>query len=157
LAFRRTYGVKSAENEAAALLKVIKEYNIEQRLGYFMCDNISTNDTLIDLILLELYPHWITKQRKSRRLRCLGHVANLCARALLLGAGAGKALAALKAKIEKGAVDAEMAFWSKRGPIGMLHNVVSVIRASPEDREVCSDGCWWVGCKSWKNNNNTSL
>jgi hypothetical protein len=102
LAFRRTYGAKSAENEAAALLKVIKEYNIEQRLDYFTCDNISTNDALIDLILLELHPHWTTKQRESCRLRCLGHVANICARASLLGAGAGKALATLKAKIEKG-------------------------------------------------------
>jgi hypothetical protein len=136
LAFRRTYSAKSAENEAAALLKVIKEYNIEQRLGYFMCDNISTNDAPIDLILLELYPHWTTKQRKSRRLRCLSYVANICARALLLGAGASKALATLKAKIEKGAVDAEMTFWSKRGPVGMLHNMVRFIRASPQRIEM---------------------
>jgi hypothetical protein len=55
---------------------------------------------------------------------------------LLLGAGAGKALATLKAKIEKGAVDAEMAFWSKRGPVGMLHNVVRFIRASPQRIEM---------------------
>jgi hypothetical protein len=133
IAFRRTFGAHSAENEAAALLEIIREYSIEP--GYFVSDNLGTNDASIDIVCSELYPHLTAAQRKGRRLRCLGHVANLCARALLLGAGAGKALTALKAKIAKGAVDAEMAFWSKRGPVGMLHNVVRFIRASPQRAE----------------------
>ncbi|SMR49418.1 unnamed protein product [Zymoseptoria tritici ST99CH_3D1] len=130
LAFRRTYGAKSAENEAASLLEVIKEYELERTVGYFVCDNINTNDACIDLVLLELYPDSTAAWRKGRRVRYLGHVANLCARALLLGAGAGKALALLKAKVKKGAVNAVMIFWSKRGPVGMLHNVVRFIRSS---------------------------
>jgi hypothetical protein len=32
--------------------------------------------------------------------------------------------------------DAEMAFWSKRGPVGMLHNAVRFIRASPQRIEM---------------------
>lgn len=132
LAFRRTYGAHSAENEAAALLDVIQEYGIEKRVGYFMCDNLRTNDASVDIVLKALFPSLTLQQRTARRLRCLGHVANLCARALLLGRGAGKALTALRAKIEKGAMDAELAFWSKRGPVGMLHNIVRFIRASPQ-------------------------
>ncbi|SMR56166.1 unnamed protein product [Zymoseptoria tritici ST99CH_3D1] len=132
LAFRRTYGAKSALNEAAALMEVIKEYSLERKLGYFMCDNIGTNDALVDLILKELYPHWTAKQRLARRLRCLGHIANLCARALLLGAGAGKALAALEAKVRKGALDAVELFWSQKGAVGMLHNTVRFMRGSPQ-------------------------
>jgi hypothetical protein len=95
LAFRRTYGAKSATNEATALIEVISEYNIQDRIRYFMCDNIGTNDALMDLILKELHPTWTTKQRLSRRLRCLSHIANLCARALLFSTGAGKKLATL--------------------------------------------------------------
>jgi hypothetical protein len=131
LAFRRTYGAKSATNEATVLIEVISECNIQDRIGYFMCDNIGTNDALMDLILKELYPTWTTKQRLSRRLRCLSHIVNLCARALLFGTGASKKLATLQAKILKGAVDVEMVFWADKGSVGILHNVVRFIRASP--------------------------
>jgi hypothetical protein len=97
-----------------------------------MYDKIGTNDALADLILKELHPTWTTKQRLSRRLRCLSHIANLFARALLFSTGASKKLAALQAKPLKGAVDAKMVFWADKGSIGMLHNVVRFIRASPQ-------------------------
>jgi hypothetical protein len=76
-------------------MEVISEYNIQDRIEYFIYDNIRTNDALMDLILKELYPTWTTKQRLSRRLRCLSHITNLYARALLFSTGAGKKLAAL--------------------------------------------------------------
>lgn len=100
-----------------------------------MCDNIGTNDALIDLIFRELYPHWTAGQRVARRLRCLGHTANLCARALILGKGASNALASLQATVKKGTIDALEAFWSTKGPVGMLHNVVRFIRISPQRME----------------------
>jgi hypothetical protein len=130
IAFRRTFGAHSAENEADALLEIIREYSTEP--AYFVSDNLETDDASIDIVCSELYPYLTAAQRKVRRLGCLGHVANLCARALLLGAGARKALTALKAKIAKGAVDAELAFWSKRGPVRMLQNAVRSNCASPQ-------------------------
>jgi hypothetical protein len=110
LAFRRTYGVKPAANEAVVLIEVISEYNVQDRIGYFMYNKIGTNDALTDLILKELHPTWITKQGLSRRLRCLSYITNLFARALLFSTGASKKLAALQAKPLTGAVDVKMVF-----------------------------------------------
>jgi hypothetical protein len=79
LAMRRLEGEHTGTNIAQAVLNVVGEYRIGSRIGYFMLDNASSNDTAVDLILKTLYPKMTEKQRKRRRLRCLGHVVNLAA------------------------------------------------------------------------------
>ena len=111
LAFRRLRGVHSGENQAEMMLTVIREYKICAKVGYFQCGNAQSNDVCIDLVLKELYPDMTAAQRKARRLRCLGHITNLCARALLLGKGAGKAIDAAEAKLRRGALEALESFW----------------------------------------------
>lgn len=135
LGFRRLYGDHSGENQAATLLEVVKEYEIEVRIGYLVCDNAKSNDTAVDAVIKELYPHLTAKQRKARRLRCFGHVTNLCARAMLLGKGAGKAMEEVSWKTSKGAFDAVDQFWRGRGAIGRLHNLIKYIRWTPQRRE----------------------
>jgi hypothetical protein len=80
LALREVEGEHSGENMADVLLKTFEDYGISEQIGYFMTDNATSNDTCIDAVLKTLYPHMTPTQRKRRRLRCFGHIVNLCAR-----------------------------------------------------------------------------
>ena len=51
LALRELEGEHSGENMADVLLQVIGDYKITGQIGYFMCDNASTNDTCVDAVL----------------------------------------------------------------------------------------------------------
>jgi hypothetical protein len=135
LAFQRVRGVHTGENQAGTVLAVIKDYEIDQKIGYFMTDNAQSNDVCIDIVLQELYPHMPSKQRAARRLRCLGHIVNLCARALLLGKGATKAIDDAEVQLRRGALESLDEFWRQRGAIGRLHNIVRYIRATPQRME----------------------
>src|SRR5271170_7109987 len=72
IALRSLEGEHTGENMAALLLNVFREYKIGGRIGFFVLDNASANDTCVDLVLRRLYPGMNTKQRLRRRLRCLG-------------------------------------------------------------------------------------
>ena len=62
------------------MLKILKEYGIERKIGYFTLDNASNNDTCMQELGLEL-----NFNHKFRRLRCAGHMVNLLATQLLFG------------------------------------------------------------------------
>ena len=64
LAMRRLEGEYGGANQAQIVLDVIGEYKIGGRIGYFMLDNVSSNDTAVDLILKMLYPKMLEKQQK---------------------------------------------------------------------------------------------
>ena len=51
ITLRRLRGSHSGENMAALLIEIIKKYGFEDRLGYFIADNVESNDVCIDLIL----------------------------------------------------------------------------------------------------------
>ena len=135
LAFRRIYGAHDGANIAATLLEVIEEYSIAQKIGYFMSDNAKSNDSATAAAMQQLYPSLSIKQRQGRRLQCRGHIINLCARALLLGKGAGKTLTELERKEMKGGVAAVDRFWKNKGALGRLHNLVVYIRCTPQRLE----------------------
>jgi len=136
LAFRRVHGGHSGENQALLVLEVIQEYSIERPVGFFVGDNAQSNDTCVAAIIKRLYPQLKKKHALGRRLRCIGHITNLCAQAMLLGKGAGKAVAELARKAAKGADGVIETFWRGRGAVGRLHNIVRYIRGSPQRREV---------------------
>jgi len=56
LTIHQLKGEHSSENIAASVLKVIKEYRIRDRIGFFVLDNIGSNDTAVEHILCSLYP-----------------------------------------------------------------------------------------------------
>jgi len=92
LGMRRVYGEHTGENVGSIVLELLKEYNIGgDSIGYFMLDNASSNDTAVDLILKELCPWMDAKQRRHRRLRCLGHIINLGPELREIPGKAGKA------------------------------------------------------------------
>ena len=84
LAFRRIYRSHSGENQAAIILEVLEEYSINkaQKIGWFVCDNASSNDAAVAAVLKALELAMSEEEMFGRRLRCLGHIINLSARSL---------------------------------------------------------------------------
>lgn len=126
LALRRIEGTHSGQNVAEVVLDILRKYQIH-RLGYFVCDNASSNDTAI-LGILKSYG--LAKEKDRRRLRCLGHIVNLAAQAFLFGKDT-------EAFEESDLEDLEVVYklWQQAGPVGQVHFLVAFIRASSQRRE----------------------
>jgi hypothetical protein len=126
LALRRLEGSHSGENQAELILDTLRTYNIE-KIGYFVCDNATSNDTAIQAILRSF---GMVKEQERRRLRCLGHIVNLAAQAFLFGRNT-------EAFETENIEDLEVAYqlWQQAGPVGQIHYLVAFIRASSQRRE----------------------
>lgn len=74
VALPRLNGAHTGENLAEVIVKVLKDYDISDNIGYFIADNNSTNDKAIRLIINEIRPDLNPVQR---RVRCVGHILNL--------------------------------------------------------------------------------
>lgn len=80
------------------LWRVIQEYEITNKIGYFILDNSTTNDKTIrcqqnELKSLEnsvLSNTSISFRFQKRRLHCFGHVVNLIVKVLLFRTGVNK-------------------------------------------------------------------
>ena len=109
------------------------------QIGYFVTDNATNNDVAIDIVLLHFFPQMQKETRRARRLRCLGHVINLAAKAFLYGEDS----ASFEQDMEghRGSSDQlkELKLWRTRGPVGKLHNIVVFICRSPQRRERFAD------------------
>ena len=114
------------------VITIIRDYNIARRLEYFVLDNAEFNNIYVDAILKAVRPDL---EKKARRLRCLDHIMNLVAQALLFDidpdAFTAEVLVATKLKHERKLLNV----WRKRGPLGKLHNIVKFIRSSSQRRE----------------------
>ncbi|KAF7568858.1 hypothetical protein PtrM4_112730 [Pyrenophora tritici-repentis] len=125
LGMRRIYGEHTGENLGSVVLELLEEYDISgDQIGYFMLDNASANDTAVEFILKDLCPWMKSKQRRHRRLRCLGHVINLCCQAFLMGRNCEKYLAKLEKHHQRGDYTKVEELWKKFGCLGRLHNLV---------------------------------
>jgi len=97
-----------------------------------MADNAESNDTCIDAVLRALYPNMLARQRKARRLRCFGHITNLCAQAFIVGKDSEKICKQLSTAYRDMDMAAIEKLWRKRGAVGLLHNIVRFIRLTPQ-------------------------
>lgn len=70
----------SGINLCANTLNTIDDYDIRDRVGYFILDNTSSNDVAVNELSREL-----GLNSRWRRLRCAGHIINLIARQALFG------------------------------------------------------------------------
>jgi len=50
LALRNTFGSKSGEEQKHYLLKVLREYKITSKIGFFISDSASNNDKALKLL-----------------------------------------------------------------------------------------------------------
>jgi hypothetical protein len=138
IAFREIKGTHSGENIADTIQAVIEEYNIADKLGCFVLDNATNNDTCVAAIGREM--KWTRKECLSRRLRCMGHIINLCAQAFVFGAESELFEATLDAYEKDLVSDQHAQLWKLRGPIGKLHYIVVYIRRTPQRMQAFAKG-----------------
>jgi hypothetical protein len=126
---RRVKGAHSGENIAEAIIPILKQMISKERLGFFIGDNAGINDTAIRIILAHLLPN--LKDPDSRRVKCLGHIINLAAKAFLFGKDADAFEEKSKMKKRQLKAEAVRELWRKKGPVGKFYNTVSFIRKTP--------------------------
>ena len=137
LALKEIHGKHSGENQARLVLDVIEYYQFRSKLGYFVMDNITSNDTLIKAVAEDLNTvDGISYNLQRRRLRCNGHVINLSVQAFLFGK-ASDDVGYIEWTLTEGVLpsNTELDRWRKIGPLGKLHNIIVYICHSPQRRQ----------------------
>src|SRR6266850_2382557 len=133
LGLRRLHGTHSGENIAEAIVKVIRKYGLTgDQIGWFVLDNATSNDTCVKEILKTLE---INDTAERHRLRCLGHIINLAAKAFFFGSDSTSFEEEIEDTQRREDDKKERATWRKQGPIGKLHNIVKYILSTPQRRE----------------------
>jgi hypothetical protein len=102
------------------------------KMGYYCTDNATVNDVVIQIICNRLRPD-IPEPRK-RRVRYLSHIINLAAMAFLFGCDQESIEAEMPSFGKTDYLEAQLAFWRRKGSKGKLHNLVHFIRKTPQRR-----------------------
>jgi hypothetical protein len=76
LELRRLQGSHSGEYISEAAIPVLEDYNLKEKLDYFILNNADNNDKCVEYILKKIRPEL---KSYKRRLRCFGHILNLIA------------------------------------------------------------------------------
>ncbi|KAG9379961.1 Dimer-Tnp-hAT domain containing protein [Pyrenophora tritici-repentis] len=119
------HGAHTGNNIAAAATTILRLFGVDNaRVGYFVLDNASNNDTAVESLAEEF--GFIASER---RLRCCCHILNLSAQLVIWGKD--------RSAYENEAAHLEeeekyMDEWRKYGPVGVLFDVIASIYA-PED------------------------
>jgi hypothetical protein len=56
IAIRQLRGAHTGENQVEIIIEVIKDYNLQQKIGYFITDNAQNNDIAIEAVLTYFFP-----------------------------------------------------------------------------------------------------
>jgi hypothetical protein len=75
------------------------------------------------------------KDLDSRRVRCLGYIVNLAAKAFLFGEDPDAFKLTTNNARQLGHLEVLRDTWRKRGPVGKFHNTIKYIRITPQRRE----------------------
>jgi hypothetical protein len=123
LSLSRLYGGHSGENVAAYVIPILRDWEIDGRIGYFVTYNEPSNGTTIDHILAAIDPTYKKADRSRRWIRCLAHTLNLVSQTFLLGENPEKFEArVLGAELVNDLGELEM-LWRDRGVVGKLKNI----------------------------------
>jgi hypothetical protein len=145
---REIQGSHDGENIAPIVEEVLEEWGIISKLGYLQMDNASNNDTIIralgrsKLILLYMIyilifivlfeKHDIKYDTKHYRVRCQGHILNLLVHSFLFVTNSenleDNTLETKEIKEQLKLIEE----WRKHRPLGMLHNFIVYLQASPQ-------------------------
>jgi hypothetical protein len=107
---------------AGEILAVLHAFRVTQeKTGYFTLENAENNTTAMVAIGEKL-----GFDGKLRRGRCIGHIINLAAKALLFGNNPDGFEAQLDGTSPLNPADYQ--FWRTQGPVGKLHNLVVDVR-----------------------------
>ena len=136
LGLREVHGRHTGENQASIVVNVIREFGIASKIGYFMMDNATNNDTMINALSGLLFDEYkIQYNAIHHRLRCNGHIINLVAKAFLFGHDEDAFSTINNPGVVDIPTDLEMEIWRQKGPLGKLHNIVVFIQRSPQREE----------------------
>ncbi len=113
----------STVEQARAFLILLKDYGIDHdKLGWFVLDNATINDTA-----LEELSKSIPFDSQKKRLRCAGDMINLPTHFFLYGQDSSK----LESKLRQDPSDvSRLELLRQRGPVGKLQNLVFHITLS---------------------------
>lgn len=128
LAVRHIRGDHGGKNQARSILPILEEYSLKEKLGYFITDNASSNDTCVTEIIETLQPDL---DAHGRRLRCMGHIINLITKAFLFGNKSETFEVYIAVAEGINDLEGSMKLWRKQGAVGKLHNLIRFICASP--------------------------
>jgi hypothetical protein len=125
LALPRHKGSHHGKTIAETFASIISYYNIQDRLGAFVCDNDGKNMTCGEELAREFGFDW-----NESLVRCIGHVLNLVYQAVL----SGRASEGLEEELIEQLDEEERRLleFRKRGPGGKLHNITTWIGLSTQ-------------------------
>ncbi|OLL26463.1 putative AC transposase [Neolecta irregularis DAH-3] len=130
LALKDIDGEHNGENLADIVVQVIKEWGFASKLGFFVMDNATNNDTMMRSISLKLLRQFdIRYDPKHHRLRCQGHIINLAVKSFLFVTDNEN----LEEEQNMGILQIglkEIEEWRQDGPLGKLHDFVIFIQRS---------------------------
>jgi hypothetical protein len=116
LAFKEMTDCHYGKAIAANVLAVINNYDLRNKVSFFVLNNASSTNTAVAILgeMLQFNP-------KVRRLRCVGHILNLVAQQLLFGSNFEKfeGEVACVANLQE-----EVKVWQAQGPIGIVATIV---------------------------------
>jgi hypothetical protein len=124
IAIKRLKGNHSEKNITALLIKILKEFGLKRRLGYFMTDNANSNDLCIHSTLKTLFLTLTYTERSQRRLRYYDHILNLACMAYFYGHQAESfetehIINEILVREEK-----DLKAWKKFSPFKKIHNLI---------------------------------
>jgi hypothetical protein len=121
-------GAHTGDAIAATISKTLEAYGITpEKLGYFVLDNATNNDTAIAALAVD-YDFNPT----HRRLRCGPHTLNLVGQAIIFGANT-ESYDNVAEQLDTEVV--YMQEWRKQGPLGVLIDVINYIK-TPQQYEL---------------------
>lgn len=122
-------GEHSGSNQASVVLQVLDDYGIRAKLGYFIMDNVNSNDQLVAHVASALNQDGVKYNAEERRLRCNGHIINLVVQAFLFGEVVPDYD---DIDVGESPSEAELIRWRRLGPLGKLHNICNWIMGSSQ-------------------------
>jgi hypothetical protein len=131
---REIEGVHNGENIASVISQVIQEFNLSDKLGVFIGDNVGNIDTVVECLVGEFWPNEVGME--ARRARCIAHIINLAAKAFLFGNNC-EAFVTEMNDLEQDSMNDEVHLvreqerWRQQGVIGKFHNICRYIRQNP--------------------------
>jgi hypothetical protein len=85
IALKRLHETHSGENIGSLLIEIINNFDLKERLGYFVTNNASSNDTCVYHIFTSFLSDLSKIQRTQYRLRYFGYILNLACGSYLYG------------------------------------------------------------------------
>jgi hypothetical protein len=127
LGLPRMTGSHTAASLSTQLVAILDFYNLRESFGYAITDNASENRACLELLSYEL-----GFNAAERHVRCMGHVINLVAYKVLFGSD----VESFEHELQDVTAElVELLTWRRKGPIGMLHNLIRYITHSTGRRE----------------------